>query len=165
MDPLCDYKYVADRFLDDGNLPFYERTDLDDRKPAECLICREAEQGNMTKYAQKARKEAHAIANTVADEKAENGNKTMDYIDYYMFFYRVEYTRVFEGLFEKYRDDYYDSLMEKEWDLKYICSYHRDSIRFHAMPRCPKCKCTYDDIVPDPCPECPIREACKAICK
>lgn len=158
MDPQGDYKYIADRFLDEGDLPFYERTNLDDRKPAECLICREAEQGNMTKYAKKARKEAHTIANTVADEKAEKGHK-VDYIDYYMFFYRIEYTRVFADLFERYRDEYYDSLMEKEWDLKCICSYHRDSIRFHAMPRCPKCKCTFDDIVPTPCPECEISGA------
>lgn len=166
MNQHDDYKYVADRFLDDEEVPFYERTDLDDTRPAECVICREAEFGNMTKYAGKAKKEAHAIANTVADEKAEKrSDRGVEYIDYYMFFYRIEYTRVYTDLFERYRDEYYDSLLEKGYDMKMICRYHQESIRLHAMPSCPECNCKFDDIVPTPCPECTIREVCEPICK
>ena len=133
---FIDHKYIGDRYLDYGN----EKTTYNPKNPTECLICIESEQGNFSKYARNmAQKEAHNPANMFAEENA-NKEKTIDYLDYYMMFYRMEYTKSYNNLIEKYSQEYYNKLLDKYYNnQRVICRYHQESILYHYENKHKKC--------------------------
>jgi hypothetical protein len=131
-----DYRYIGERYLDseDGNQHYYDRVGFSYDNPSECLICLESEKECFTKYAHpKAQHDAHTHANRIAEGKASKENME-EYIDYYMLFYRIEYKKEYFLMFDKYRDEYYNSLLRESYrDLKKLCSYHMDSVLYRVQ--------------------------------
>jgi len=121
-----------------------------------CFICAEAEEGKFSEYAHpKAQKEAHRLANLVAEEKAVHSH-TEEYIDYYMLFYRIEYVKIYTTLLDQLREEYYKTLLEKSGQC---CQYHNESQLYHTMAECPECQALFNPIAPCPeCAECESRE-------
>jgi len=86
-----DSDFIANRYVNIDNgfgneyIPFYDRKDIDNNTPTECLICIEAENEMYTKFAHpKGHLEAHTRANMIAEKKAIKEKE--EYIDNYMFF-------------------------------------------------------------------------------
>lgn len=88
-----------------------------------CAICNAAIFGSFTKYAhQKAKTEAHKFAHNVAEEKA-NKVKVDRYLDYYIYVYRIEFTKLYEDLYTDYRVEHLRNFL-KNADLE-ICDWHK----------------------------------------
>jgi len=120
---LIDYNFVSSFF------------ECEKERGIECIICYEALKGNFTKYAHhKAQKESHDISNTYANNEANNGN-LIDYVDYYMLFYRMKYTKLYSLLLEKYKNEYYNLLLEKFKTEKNLCEYHGESVYWYNNPK------------------------------
>jgi hypothetical protein len=118
-----------------------------------CVICIEGQNEKFTEYAHpKAQKEAHILANKLAEQNT-NVHIT-DYVDYYMLFYRREYTKIYNLLLKKYANNYYYSLLEKSYGNKEICSYHQESQYSNFKKKCHKCNNYFDNKVPNPCSSC-----------
>jgi hypothetical protein len=135
-----DHDFIADRYVNikDPNaefreIPFYERKNIfDGTTPTECLICIEAENENYTKYAHhKAHLEAHTKANTIAEQASIDQDIIVDYMYRYLFFYGKEYKRLYFELYKKYREEYYNTLLEKTYEYGQVCQHHSESIIYH----------------------------------
>jgi len=135
-----DYDFIAERYVnikdataEFGEIMWYERDIDGENTPTECLICIEAENEMFTKYAHpKAHLEAHTQATIVAESLAIKEKSTEDYLDYYTFYYGREYIKIYTGLLKKYKEEYSETLLGREYnDDDQICQYHLESIQYH----------------------------------
>jgi hypothetical protein len=142
--PFKDYDYIGNRYVNIqdethlcGEIMWYERTDIEPfntTAPTECLICIEAENEMFSAHAHpKAYVEAHSQATHIAENMAIKEKETEEYIEYYTFYYGREYRKIYTELYKKYKEEYYNILLEKTYtkDDK-ICNYHCESIQYRG---------------------------------
>lgn len=132
--PFKDYDFYGDRYVNIGEIMWYER-DIDrENTPTECVICIEAENEMYTKYAHpKAHLEAHTQATIIAENLSIKEKTTCDYIDYYTFYYGREYIKIYKELYKKYKEEYSKIVLEKIYDTNdKICQTHLESIQYHG---------------------------------
>lgn len=142
--PFKDYDYIGNRYVNIqdetnnyGEIMWYERKDInpfDTTTPTECVICIEAENEMLTKYAHpKAHLEAHTEAGIIAEQMAIKEKETEESIDYYIFYYGREYKKVYRELLKKYKEEYYAILLEKTYEKnEKLCYHHLESIQYHS---------------------------------
>jgi hypothetical protein len=132
--PFKDYDFYGNRYVDLGEIPWYDRENIHDGKtPTECILCIEAEQEMYTKYAHpKAHLQATAEASIHAEVLAIKERVTEDYIDYYIFYYGREYTRIYKELYKKYKEEYSKIVLGRSYDHEdKICPHHLESLDYH----------------------------------
>jgi len=132
MFPFKDYDYYGDRYVDIGEIMWYERDTQN--TPTECVICIGAENEMYTKYAHpKAHLEAHTGANIIAEKMAINEKNTENYLDYYVFYYGREYIKIYKELYKKYKEEYSRGVLSRTYskDDK-ICNHHIECIQYQT---------------------------------
>jgi hypothetical protein len=116
----------------------------------ECPICIERQEGKINRFAKSnATKEASKYATLIAEQKTSTQSK--NYFDFYMLYYRIEFETVYYKLHDKYEKEYLISLYKKPYENinNQLCSYHIEHKKYYDLPECPKCKCKYDNEIPD----------------
>jgi hypothetical protein len=95
-----------------------------------CLVCKATNNDTEKQFAHE---KAHDGANKKATAEAAACayyQKEYEYIEYYMFLYRLHYTNEYTTLSQMYKEEYYNSILKKfsKASHKDICSYHQESI-------------------------------------
>ena len=128
--PFKDYDYYGNRYVNRGEIMWYDRENIHDGKlPTECILCLEAEKEMYTKYAHpKAHSEAATRAAVSAESLATKEKATDDYLDYYIFHYRREYIKIYKELYKKYKEEYSRIFLLRVKPDDMICEYHLESL-------------------------------------
>jgi hypothetical protein len=96
----------------------------------ECLVCKETHNDEEKTYAhENAHVEANKRANEIASKISFN-QKEYEYIEYYMFLYRLHYKKEYDSLFSEFKEKRYNLILERfsTASEKEICCYHQESI-------------------------------------
>jgi len=98
-----------------------------------CLICKDIDDHSYTYAHTKAHNDIQNIASMKAfslcscisaDEK----------LDYYMMFYRIEYTKLYNDSYKQYIEEFIQLTVEKFQNENDICGYHCENVRWHKYP-------------------------------
>jgi len=131
--PFKDYDFYGDRYINMGEIMWYDRENIHDGKtPTECLLCIKAESEMYTKYAHpKAHSEATIKAAATADAMASKEKGIEDYLDYYTFHYGREYIKIYKELYKKYKEEYSKIILGSVGPDDKICQHHLESLQYH----------------------------------
>ena len=96
----------------------------------DCLVCKATNNDEEKLYAHE---NAHVGANKKASEEAAArayNQKEYEYIEYYMFLYRLHYTKEYDSLYAEFKEKRYNLILDKfsTASEKEICCYHQESI-------------------------------------